>query len=302
MDVRLEQYRIFYKVAICGSFTAGAEELFLTQSAVSQAVRNLEETLGVELFIRGKRGVELTQEGEVLLQYVGGALSLLEQGQSHLSQVRALERGELRIGVGDTISRHLLLPALEEFHRRYPKVVLRIFNGVSREAIELLQGGRVDLALANMPIDSKGVRLVGEIPIHDCFVAGPEYAKKLGEGPVPFEKLNDHPLILLESKSSSRRFIDHCLGEHGIELQVEFELGSHDLLLDFAEADLGIACVVEEFSRKRLAKGKLIHVNTPPLPPRSVGIFTLRRSAPPAVSALLGLLDPLIRKPAGEEL
>ena len=293
MEVKLEQYRIFYKVAMCGSFTAAAEELFLTQSAVSQAVRSLENGLGVELFIRGKRGVELTQEGEMLLTYVGSALNLLEQGQSQLARARALEGGELRIGVGDTISRHLLLPALEQFNRLYPKVVLRIHNGISREAIDLLRGGRVDLALANMPIDQTGVHLVGEIPIHDCFVAGRQYAQKLG-GPVPFERLNEHPLILLEGKSSSRLFLDHCMAEHGVVLHAEFELGSHDLLLDFAAANLGLACVVEEFSRTMLQSGNVVQVQTEPLPARSVGIFTLRKSAPPAVSALLRLLRPLL--------
>lgn len=292
MDVRLEQYKIFYKVAMCGSFTAGAEELFLTQSAVSQAVRNLEDTLGVELFIRGKRGVELTQEGELLLGYVGSALNLLEQGQSQLASVRALEGGELRIGVGDTISRHLLLPALEQFNRLYPKVVLRIHNGMSREAVDLLRAGRIDLALANMPIDSAGVHPVGEIPIHDCFVMGRDYAQKLS-GPLPWERLNEHPLILLEGKSSSRRFLDSCMAERGVVLHAEFELGSHDLLLDFAAANLGLACVVSEFSRAMLESGAVVPVETDPLPARSVGIFTLRKSTSPAVTALLELMQPL---------
>ncbi len=289
MDVKLEQYRIFYKVALSGSFTAGAEALFLTQSAVSQAIRSLENTLGVELFIRGKRGVELTQAGETLLGYVSNALSLLEQGQSQLAKARALEGGELRIGVGDTISRHLLLPALEQFNRLYPKVVLRIHNGMSREAIDLLRAGRVDLALANMPIDETGVCRVGEIPIHDCFVMGRGYAHRVG-GPIAFDQLNEHPLILLEGKSSSRRFLDHCMAEHGVVLHAEFELGSHDLLLDFAAADLGLACVVEEFSKSMLESGAVIRVRTPELPARSVGIFTLRKHTPPAVAALLELL------------
>ena len=289
MEIRLEQYRIFYKVAVCGSFTAAAAELYLTQSAVSQAVRNLENGLGVELFIRGKRGVELTQEGELLLGYVGNALNLLEQGQSQLQRVRALEGGERRIGVGDTISRHLLLPALERFNRLYPKVVLRIHNGMSREAIDLLRGGRVDLALANMPIDETGVYRVGEIPIHDCFVAGRDYAARLGDG-LAFDRLNEHPLILLEGKSSSRRFLDHCMAEHGVVLHAEFELGSHDLLLDFAAANLGIACVVEEFAQNMLNSGSVVRVNVPELPPRSVGIFTQRKGTSPGVSALLDLL------------
>lgn len=291
MDVKLEQYRIFYKVAMCGSFTAGAEELFLTQSAVSQAVRGLESALGVELFIRGKRGVELTQEGEVLLKYVGSALALFEEANSELGRIHDLEGGELRIGVGDTISRHLLLPALERFSQLHPRVELRIFNGVSREAIDLLRSGRIDLAMANMPIERSGVYLVGEIPIQDCFVAGPEYAARRVTQPIDFQTLAHHPLILLESKSSSRRFIDNCFSEHGIILRPGIELGSHDLLLDFAAANFGIACVVEEFSRKALESGRVVRVDTVQnLPRRSVGIFTLRPRSTPATQALLELL------------
>ncbi|MEA4919877.1 MAG: LysR family transcriptional regulator [Clostridiaceae bacterium] len=291
MDVKLDQYRIFYRVAMNKSITAGAAELFLTQSAVSQAIKNLEDALGVELFIRGKRGVELTQEGEILLKYVGSALSLLEQACSQLGKVKALESGELRIGVGDTISRHLLLTALERFSRLHPKVELRILNRVSSETIELLRSGRVDLAFVNMPIDRSGVFLVGEIPVQDCFVAGKETAKKLIGSRMTYEEIARLPLILLEAKSSSRRFIDSCFGERGIVLRPEIELGAHDLLLDFAAANLGVACVVEEFSRKELESGKVIKLDTEAFPKRSVGIFTLRPHSAPAAEALLELLD-----------
>ena len=135
MDIKLDHYKIFYAVATCGSFTGAAEELFLTQSAVSQAVKSLEGSLGVRLFNRGRRGVELTQEGEMLLKYVTEALSLLDQAGSQLGKIRDLEGGELRIGVGDTIARHLLLPALERFSRMHPGVAIRILNGVSSVAI-----------------------------------------------------------------------------------------------------------------------------------------------------------------------
>ena len=291
MDIKLDHYKIFYAVATCGSFTGAAEELFLTQSAVSQAVKSLEGSLGVRLFNRGRRGVELTQEGEMLLKYVTEALSLLDQAGSQLGKIRDLEGGELRIGVGDTIARHLLLPALERFSRMHPGVAIRILNGVSSEAIELLKSGRVDLAMVNMPIVMEGVFIVGEIPIRDCFVAGREYAKKFRGRHVTWQELSSHPLILLERNSSTRRFIDSCFAEKGIVINPEIELGSHDLLIDFASANLGIACAVREFSKKPLESGKVEIIDADPFPKRSIGIFTLREKSTPAAAALLSLLE-----------
>lgn len=290
MDVKLEQYRIFYRVAVNKSFTAGAEELFLTQSAVSQSVKALEEAVGAALFIRGKRGVELTQEGRILFEYVGSALSLIEQGQAELGKVKTLDGGELRIGVGDTVSRYLLLPSLERFSRMHPKVELKIFNRVSRETIELLRHGQIDIAMVNMPIDPTGVHLAGEVPVQDCFVAGVDFARRLEGTRLTYEEIARLPLILLDSRSSSRRFIDARFGERGIVLHPEIELGSHDLLLDFTAANLGAACVVEEFSGRELGSGRVVRLDTEPIPKRSVGIFTLRESRPPAAGALLELL------------
>ena len=268
-DIKLDQYRIFYRVAACGSFTGAAEELFLTQSAVSQAVKNLEEALGTQLFVRGKRGVSLTQDGEVMFRYVSNAMVLLEQAGSQLSKMQSLETGELRIGVGDTIAKHLLLPVLERFSRTYPGIELRILNRVSRETIDLLRSGHIDLAIVNMPLDDSGVYKVGEMAINDCFVAGTEYAKKLVGRKLSFEELAIHQLILLETKTNSRRLLDNFFSERRIFLRPGIELGNHDLMIDFAEANLGIACVVEQFASEAIRQGRVVKLDTEPLPPRS---------------------------------
>ena len=159
------------------------------------------------------------------------------------------------------------------------------------ESIELLKSGRVDLAMVNMPIVMEGVFIVGEIPIRDCFVAGREYAKKFRGRHVTWQELSSHPLILLERKSSTRRFIDSCFAEKGIVINPEIELGSHDLLIDFASANLGIACAVREFSKKPLESGKVEIIDADPFPKRSIGIFTLREKSTPAAAALLSLLE-----------
>ena len=290
MDVKLELYRVFYSVAVQKSFTAGAESLFLTQSAVSQQIKNLEEAMGAPLFVRSKKGAELTQEGQVLFRYVSEALGLLEQAERHIGKVRSLEGGQLRIGVGDTVSRYLLLPVLERFSEAYPKVELRIHNRVSRESIELLKGGRIDLALVNMTIDWEGTHKVGEIPVQDCFVVGREFAKRLPKGPMTYDGLARLPLILLDNNSSSRHFVDARFAERGIILRPEIEIGSHDLLLDFAAANLGAACVVEEFSGSYLSSGRVVKVNAEPLPKRAVGVFLLSENSSPAAEALLDMM------------
>ncbi|MBQ3062279.1 MAG: LysR family transcriptional regulator [Clostridia bacterium] len=290
-DIKLDQYRIFYRVAACGSFTGAAEELFLTQSAVSQAVKNLEEALGTQLFVRGKRGVSLTQDGEVMFRYVSNAMVLLEQAGSQLSKMQSLETGELRIGVGDTIAKHLLLPVLERFSRAYPGIELRILNRVSRETIDLLRSGHIDLAIVNMPLDDSGVYKVGEMPVNDCFVAGTEYAKKLTGRKLSFEELAIHQLILLETKTNSRRLLDNFFSERRIFLRPGIELGNHDLMIDFAEANLGIACVVEQFAAEAIRQGRVVKLDTEPLPPRSIGVFTLRSHVTPAARVLLDMAD-----------
>ena len=134
MLTKLENYRVFCKVAQHKSFSGAAQELFLSQPAVSQSVRQLEELLGMQLFVRSSKKVELTPQGSILYEYASSALGLLESAEQQLSGLQTLGAGQLRLGAGDITARHLLLPALERFHQLYPKVHLSIFNRASAAA------------------------------------------------------------------------------------------------------------------------------------------------------------------------
>ncbi len=291
MDIKLEQYKIFCAAATCGSFSEAAKELFITQSAVSQQIRSLEDELGFLLFVRGKKGAKLTANGNLLYNYAKRAMDELNNAENLFKRMRSLDEGSLRIGSGDTITRHYLLSKLERFHNLYPGVKIEIVNRVTDETLSRLSAGNVDIAFVSMPIKDTyndfDVIQVGEL--HDIFIAGNKYSD-LCDRVLSMRDIAAQPLVMLEPKSNTRRVTDEYFREHGIELKPEFELGSHDLLFDFALKNLGIACVTEEYMP--IDSKDVFKIKTDfQLPARSIGICTLKNAEPaPAVQKLIDMI------------
>src|SRR5690554_4868532 len=123
--IKLDLYKIFAKVAESQSFSKAAKELFITQPAVSQAIAQLESELNTLLFRRTSKGVILTNAGQLLYEYVDSALKLINVGEKKLIESKNLLFGELKIGVGDTISKYFLMKYLERFHIENPNIKLR---------------------------------------------------------------------------------------------------------------------------------------------------------------------------------
>lgn len=149
MAVKLELYRVFHEVARMGNISAAAQNLFISQSAVSQSIKQLEEQLQVRLFSRSTKGVYLTSEGKLLQEYISHALGLIQSGEEKLAQSRQLLTGELIIGASDTVTKTYLLSRLEAFHRDYPDIRIRILNGTSHMVLNYLHAGQVDIAFAS---------------------------------------------------------------------------------------------------------------------------------------------------------
>lgn len=146
MNFRIELYRIFNTVAEQKSFSKAGEKLFMTQSAVSQAIKQLESAVDVTLFERNAKGANLTQAGEILYKYTSSGMQLLENGLLKIEALKNLELGELKIGAADTISSYFLLSKLEKFHNLYPNIKIQIVNRVTCECIELIKSGKIDIA------------------------------------------------------------------------------------------------------------------------------------------------------------
>ncbi len=276
MKTKLDYYRVFYETAKYGSFSTAAEKLYISQSAISQCIHQLEEDLGTKLFHRSRRGVTLTQEGKMLFPKVESALLSISQGETLLAQFQHLHAGSLKIAAGDTVTAHYLLPYLEEFHTKYPDIRIEMANSYSSNLLSYVKEGKSELAFVNLPLWVEELTVTPCLTIHDIFVAGASANIKAS---YTREELSEEPLILLEQNSTSRRYVEEEFKKNRITLSPIIELAVHDLLIQFASIHLGISCVVEEFSKESIEKGiiKPLYL-TNPLPPRSIGCAYLKHN------------------------
>ena len=274
MITKLDLYKVFCQVGKSKSFSKAAKELYMTQPAVSQAIMQLEGELDIRLFNRTPKGVSLTNEGNILFEYINSAINLINVGEEKILEFKDLTVGELKIGVGDTISKYFLLPYLEDFHNRYPNLKFKIINGMTLELCNLIKSGEIDIAICNLPIDDPSLEIRPCKEVRDIFVCGEKY-KELSKEKVSLEEIVKYPLI--EPNSNSSRYVEKFMISKGIKISPVFELGSFDLLLEFARINLGIACVVKEFSKSYLEQGLLYEVNVlEEIPNRSIGVCYLK--------------------------
>ena len=275
MSVKLELYRVFKEVAEVGNITAAAQALYISQSAVSQSIKQLESDLQTRLFSRNSRGVTLTAEGKMLYEYVRSAMGLLETGEEKLSQTRELQMGQLVIGASDTVTSQFLLPYLDSFHRDHPAIHIQIISGRSHKVLGLLRSGKVDIAFASTPSDTSSLDIYPCFDTHSIFVAGAEYPCDF-DHIYSLDEIAAFPLILLERKASSRLYLERYFLQNGLRLNPEIELGARSLLVDLAAIGFGVAGVTEEFVHRDLESGRLKKLNTSfEIPSRSVDMCLL---------------------------
>ena len=276
MSVKLELYKVFKEVAEAGNITAAAQSLYISQSAVSQSIKQLEGELQTRLFSRNSRGVTLTGEGKLLYEYVRSAMGLLETGEAKLSQTHDLQMGHLTIGASDTVTSQFLLPYLDRFHRQYPAIHIQIVSGRSHKVLGLLQSGKVDIAFASTPSETTSLTVFPCCATHAIFVAGADYPCDF-DHVYTIQEIARFPLILLERKASSRLYLEKYFLQNGLHLDPEIELGARSLLVDLATIGFGVAGVTEEFVTRELDSGRLRKLRTDfEIPARSVDMCTLR--------------------------
>lgn len=258
MDINLEYYKIFYYVAKYQSITLAAEQLSISQPAVSQAIKHLENDVSCTLFVRTSKGVRLTKEGKMLFSYVERGYETILSGEKKLSAMLNLEQGEICIGASDMTLKYYLLPYLEQFHEKYPEIRVTVTNAPTPETLQHLSDGKIDFGIASTPVQAHTHVCVTPVrEIQDVFVAGRKFEYLLREE-LSYRKLMELPVMCLEGSTSTRQYVEAFLAERNVQIYPEFELATSDMLIQFAVRNLGIASVVEDFAAELLKSGELI--------------------------------------------
>ena len=195
-----------HTVAETGSFSAAARELYISQSAVSQAIKNLEERTGSLLFVRGPRRVKLTAVGEMLYSHVDQACNFINTAEAKIREMQSLNLGEVKIGVGDTILRYLLIPFLQKFIRDYPNIKLKIINRTSPGIINSIKTGAVDLGIVTMPIadNDNDIDVACFCEVEDVFIASSRF-DNLKDRPISPKELASYPCCFCRKKAQPEK-------------------------------------------------------------------------------------------------
>lgn len=290
--MNLELYKAFYQIARAGSISRASEQLYISQPAVSRAIRQLEHELGCPLFFRTSKGVKLTQQGQILYQHIDQAFSFIAAGEKRVAEVQNLSSGEIRIGASDTLCKYYLIPYLKLFHTYYPAIKIHVTCLSTPGIIKLLKAGKADFGIINMPLYDDQLAYKDIMEIQDCFIAGEKY-RHLSHKVQSIGELVKYPLLLLEKSSNTRIYMDRYFKRHSLAVDPAFELGNIDLLIQFARYDFGIACVIRNFIEEELAEGSFFEIRlAEKIPPRNISAVWLK-DVPLSAAAreLIGYLD-----------
>lgn len=296
MNINFELYRIFYTVANAKNITKAAEELMISQPAISKSIKNLEEQLGGQLFIRTKRGVILTDEGKEFYNYIKRAMEYIYNAESKFTDLINLNTGTIKIGISSTLTKEFLIPYLEEFHKKYPKIDIQIVTNISSELIPKLKTGLIDIIIFNIIEErfDKDIDIVECKQIEDCFVVNSSY-KELLDKELSLNDLNNYPLILQSKGSNTRTFLDRLTSNYDVTLKPIMELASYSLVVEFTKIGFGIGYVTKDYIKKEIENKELFILNIKEdIPKRSIGI-AISKTHLPSFSAKR-LMDIIINK------
>ena len=281
MNINMELYKIFYIVAKNGSISAAANILFISQPAITFQIKKLEEQLDVSLFTRTKHGVILTEEGKTLFNYVKNGIENIINGENAITNLKNLDSGTIRIGVSTTICRYILMPHLEKFHKKYPKIDIQINNNLSNNLLKELRNGNLDILIMFSPEnDNKDLILRPITDVQDIFVGNKKYYD-LTKGKLSLKNLESYPLVLPSSSSNSRIHLNKYLKENKCDITPKLEVVSYNLIIDLIKAGFGIGYATKEFISDELNNKSLYEIKIDnKISKRTIVIATIDKKEP----------------------
>lgn len=259
MNIDLELYRIFYVVAKHKHMTRASEELHISQPAISQSIKKLEEQLNGTLFLRSNKGMELTEEGKMFYGYVKGALELIDNAEKEFTSFKDLSKGEIKIGCSTTLTKLILLDTIKRFHKDFPNIDIKITNDLTSNLMNDLKLGKLDFVIFNESnVKESNVLLKKIKELKQGFIYNPSIFSDDIEN---FNDLNNYPLILQQSESNSRKLLDYIAFSNNVKLIPKMEVVSQELITEFTHIGLGIGFVIIDLAKRNFDDLKELKLN-----------------------------------------
>lgn len=269
MHITLRQIEVFTEVLKSGSTTQASQVLSLSQSAVSAALADLENQLGVQLFDRVGKRLVLNEHGRLLYPR---AIALLEQ-TSEIEQLFKEDNGAIRIYASSTIGNYMLPGMIASYRRDFPTLPLELSVGNSQDVINAVVDFRVDLGLIEGPCHVP--ELISEPWLEDDLVVFAAPDAPILQSPVTLESLAEAPWILRERGSGTREIVDFLLLKHLPAFQLGMELGNSEAIKHAVRHGMGISCLSRRVIEDLLEAGTLVALDIP-LPPLTRTLYRIR--------------------------
>lgn len=255
-DINLNLYKNFYELAKYKSFSETAKQTYMSQSAISKAIKKLEEELGTPLFIRKKNGVDLTEKGEELLFFVEQSFNSLVTAERRMLETNNLDRGKLSIGMPSNIGSFYLFDHIIKFHDDYPNIEVTIITGSTTKLLSLLESHEVDFIIDTPPFKNldKNKTTVKLDSVKYCFIS------KEKRNITSVKDLKDEQLILPIPKTENRNKLDLVFKETETEVQNVLNIHTTEMIIAAVKRNLGIGYVIEDLVKYELENKELYKV------------------------------------------
>jgi len=261
MNTNLELYKVFYYVAKNGNITQAANELMVSQPAVSKSIKALERDLNTILFNRNKDGVSLNNAGEMLYDKIQKAMELIISAEEDLTSLNNMEQGTINIGCGNTIMQRYLMPYIKKFHELYPNINVIVHTLITEELIRKAQMGLVDIVFTHLPNtipDNFEITKLKEL--HDILVVNKD--SKYINKTIRKKDIEELPLVLLPFRASNRKNFNKFVSSNNLVIHPLMEIGNDLIIEDCAQNGLGVGLVVREYVQSKLDNKELFELKT----------------------------------------
>ncbi len=253
---------VFYTVAKLQNISKAAEELGVTQPAVSRIISNIEKEYHTKLFFRSKTGVSLTRDGQNLFEMVKAPLIELEKVSNNLSSNKTLDKVTIHIGATSTALYCYLFKHLEDDIKKiFPNVNFKIYSDSSTKLLNMVSNGSIDFAFITTPYQGReDLETHNVVKLNDILIAPISYKDQIKDK-VSIKDLENYPFILLSKEMQFREYIDNFLNKYKVHVTPVYETDSSAILTPFVELGYGLTFIPDEMAAKSINEGKCYQVN-----------------------------------------